>query len=565
MEQVIYRSFKCLFVISTALLINFSSIGTADDVLIPRLSTDDYIPFESGFSFLRYGSFGEGIFPYSQAMPGAPVEIRMDGVPLPSFSPFGPDLERIPYLAIDSLAVKHGRALWIATPDTIPQTPLTRMDFFTGDKRRSRFQTTFLRRLNDNTGIFGCGASDGIHSGDVTAGNTSRNYLLKYLHSMKNGGMIQSTISGGFYRTDLSDIAIGRPMGSSEMNNFVFSLGVKNYRLSKDTGLFSTVYYRSGLSKLDRFNIPANFDDNSFGAVVSLARQKSGSSWGLDITVDSRRFKGRTTNARMQDTVSKVRTSGSWVFKPVRISASGGGAFSTRYGAGAVAEGSLALPLSGKSELVLRGCVSHEFPDPGNEFYPSLSFSDTVLASNLRRYHIAWLETGIKVRRWGAEWGVFGFGSQSNVPFFIPNPPSFLQNGTERNEGGRFTLSLTREGKVRYDGNMKVDYLGGSSSHLIWPHPYLDAIAKMSVSRIFFGGALHGALFGEAKLLGWKHGSSTPDGTFFFLDSGISAKISSLLIFYKVENITSEDMQWFNTLGWQGMNSLWGVRWELRN
>ncbi|MFA6471712.1 MAG: hypothetical protein WCU00_06700, partial [Candidatus Latescibacterota bacterium] len=62
-----------------------------------------------------------------------------------------------------------------------------------------------------------------------------------------------------------------------------------------------------------------------------------------------------------------------------------------------------------------------------------------------------------------------------------------------------------------------------------------------------------------------KDGPSTPDGAFFFLDSGISVKISSLMIYYKVENITGEDMQWFNTLGWQGMNSLWGIRWELRN
>jgi len=564
MERVISRSFLCLVSICIMLHVHFSAV-IAEEILIPRLSAADYIPFNSGLSILRYGSFGEGIFPYSPALTGAPVEIRVDGVPLPSFSPFGPNLERIPYLAIDSLAVKQGRTIWIATPDTIPKIPLTRMDFFTGDKRRFRFQTTFLRRMTANSGIFACGTSDGIHGGDVTEGNTSRNYYFKYLHNLKNGGLMQAAVSGGLYRTDISDIVSRRAMGTSEMDHLLLSLGVKNYRLSKDTGLFSTVYYRGGLSRLNRFNVPANFDDDAFGAMVSLAREMPGRSYNLDFTVDSRKFRGRTVRAVFRDTISRVQAQGSWDLRPVHIAVSGGAAYSSRYGAGGIAEGSLYLPLYGKSELVARGYLSHEFPDPGNEFYPSLAFSDSILSSGLRRYHLAGFEAGIKVRRWGADWGVFGFSSLADTPFFVPQTPSERLGDTERYTGTRFTLSFNREGKVRYEGNVKVDYIGGSTPLLIWPHPSLDAIARANASRIFFGGALHGAVFGEAKLLRWKHGPITPDGAFFFLDCGISARITSFLIYYKIENATNEDMQWFDTLGWQGMNSLWGIRWELRN
>ena len=76
---------------------------------------------------------------------------------------------------------------------------------------------------------------------------------------------------------------------------------------------------------------------------------------------------------------------------------------------------------------------------------------------------------------------------------------------------------------------------------------------------------MHGTVFGEARLLGWKQGPVTPDGVFFFLDCGVSVRIRSFMIFYKMENLTNQDMRWFDMLGWQGMNSLWGVRWELRN
>jgi hypothetical protein len=565
MEQIISRGLRLSVFIALLLLINLPAYGRADEVPMPRFSTDDFIPFESVLSFFRYGSFGLGIFPYLPSLPGAPVEIRVDGVPLPSFSPFGPDLERIKYLVIDSLAVNNDRTIWIATPDSIPAIPVTRINFLSGDKRRFRFQTTFLRRVNNNTGIFACGSSDGIHKGEVTQGNSSRDYLFKYFRSTKNGGLIQGTINGGFYRTDLSDLVVRKPMGSGELEHLVFSLGVKNYRLSENTNLFSTAYYRSGTTKLDRFNIPSNYDDNSFGALISLKRKEKKAIYGLDVTIDSRQFKGRTIDVKLQDTVSKLKASGSWFFKKAIITAIGGGSFSSRYGAGGIADGSLTVPLKGKIDFIARGSFSHETPDQGNEIYSSLSFSDTVRISHLRQYHVAGLETGIKVREWGGEWGIYGFSSQSDAPFFTLNPPSSIQNAGDVNSGLRATLFFSRERKVRYEGFLKVNYIGGSSSHLVWPHPAIDADVKINASRIFFGGALHAALFGEARLFDWKNGPSTPKGFSFFLDSGISAKVSSLLIYYKVENLTNENVEWFDTLGWQGMNSLWGVKWELRS
>jgi hypothetical protein len=63
----------------------------------------------------------------------------------------------------------------------------------------------------------------------------------------------------------------------------------------------------------------------------------------------------------------------------------------------------------------------------------------------------------------------------------------------------------------------------------------------------------------------WQDGPSTPNGTLALLDAGISARVSSLLFTYTIENIANRDMRWFDAFGWQGRNAYWGIRWSLQN
>ncbi len=69
----------------------------------------------------------------------------------------------------------------------------------------------------------------------------------------------------------------------------------------------------------------------------------------------------------------------------------------------------------------------------------------------------------------------------------------------------------------------------------------------------------------EGYRVQWAASPVSPDGGNVFLEGGISAKISSLILYYQVENITGAGMRWFGVYSVQGRNSVWGVRWNLHN
>ena len=81
------------------------------------------------------------------------------------------------------------------------------------------------------------------------------------------------------------------------------------------------------------------------------------------------------------------------------------------------------------------------------------------------------------------------------------------------------------------------------------------------MSGNFLNNVLKPTLFANARFLRWDESEITPKGNYFLLDCGIEIKVSSLELFYKVENITNEDIEWFNTMGWLGRNTMWGGKW----
>jgi len=185
--------------------------------------------------------------------------------------------------------------------------------------------------------------------------------------------------------------------------------------------------------------------------------------------------------------------------------------------------------------------------------------------SELDKHRIAELETGFQNRLGIVVYGVYGFTAFANVPRFIPIPASMLMTGDELYGGGRIKLGIAGMRSFRYEAAARFEYTGGSSMITIWPRPVFRAEAKGNLSRIFFHGNLQSAAFGRIRLEHRAASPVSPDGGNVLLDGGISAKISSLILYYQVENITGAGMRWFGVYGVQGRNSVWGVRWNLHN
>ncbi|HUT64466.1 MAG TPA: hypothetical protein VMZ04_10980, partial [Anaerolineae bacterium] len=98
-----------------------------------------------------------------------------------------------------------------------------------------------------------------------------------------------------------------------------------------------------------------------------------------------------------------------------------------------------------------------------------------------------------------------------------------------------------------------------------WIYPPTEFFSHVNLSRNFFSDRLTQTVFGTARYMRWRDWDSTPEGNYFFLDVGITVKVSSLELFYKIENVTNEEMKWFNTMGWLGRNALWGITWRFED
>lgn len=531
------------------------SWGTAADIL----------PGDRGLSVFRYGAFGTGAFPYASCVPPNTVPVRVDDVPMTSFSPFGVDLESVPVLFVDSLAVVDDRLIRIATIDSIPENPLTRVSFLTGERRRSGFQGTFQRKTSAKSGILVGGMSRGIRGNALIEGNSSRLYSVKYIRSLKGEAVATAVVSGSRDRADLTDFEKRQRMGERETDNLLLAMGIKRYPISARTVMGVSAYFRNGISRFVRYDGNSSFDDDGFGLSASLVSRKMNSAYSLDASSDARLFEGRNTEAEWRGNTTRILGSGIWTRPAITIDLNCGGLYSSKYGEGVVAAGGLSLPLPARITGVLRGSFSHGFPGPEQIYFPSLIFSDSLQSSDIGRYRIAELETGVK-KRWGTvDVGLYGFGARSNAPFFSSGLDSMVMRDDRWYSGARVYITAQGGRGLHHDASLRMEYIGGSSPRYIWPRPALDIQTRGNLSRDFFRGNLHAVVFGNTRLVRWSSGPASPEGAHFFLDGGISFRVSSLTAFYTVENITGTDMRWFDILRWQGRNSFWGVQWNLRD
>ncbi len=95
-----------------------------------------------------------------------------------------------------------------------------------------------------------------------------------------------------------------------------------------------------------------------------------------------------------------------------------------------------------------------------------------------------------------------------------------------------------------------------------WPYPSFEINSDLKASRKFINENLNATIFGNARFKRWSEDSSlSPYGNYFLLDCGIVIKVGTLGLFYKIENVTNENIRWFNTMGWLGRNAMWGCKW----
>jgi len=535
------------------------------DFPVPQWTAGDLLDAQGGVSILQPGSFGAGQFPYRTMIPPVSFDVRLNGAPLPAFSPFGPNMERLPIGFTDSITVISNQTIRLASLDSIPENPITRIGFLSGERRRYRFHGTFNRKITGRSAIFIGGAADGIRGNALIQGSASRLYSFKYIYFLENGGMLKTEAGGGRDRSDVYDLAASAGMGSHRIDNTFLSSGLERYPLSPNVLFSSLLYYRNGDGRLQRYGTGMGFIDDSFGAAGRLEIQRNGMTYCIDLTNDARFFDNRTGKTGWSDNITGFYSSVAWKSPRIRLSIGGGGRYSTEYGLGAAAEGEISIPVLHEANFVARGMFTHRFPGPEHLFYPSMAYSDTLGVSELDKHRISELETGFQNRRGNVEYGVYGFTAFANVPRFIPIPASMLMTGDELYGGGRIKLGIVGMRSFRYEAEARLEYTGGSSMISIWPRPVFRAEAKGNLSRIFFHGNLHSAAFGRILMEHRAASPVSPDGGNVFLEGGISAKISSLILYYQVENITGAGMRWFGVYSVQGRNSVWGVRWNLHN
>ena len=565
-----------LFFLAVLLSLYSTVESTAEENRIPQWTIADMVSLESGISFLRYGALGLGAHPYGYFLPAAGLRVNLDGVPLRSVSPFGPDLECVPSQWVDSLEFRGFRELNIVTVDVNEEEPKTDTSFLIGSRHRFNFDMTFNRRLGEKTGIFIGGSSSGIHGSGDTEKNSLRNYFIKYQRFLENGSIVNFSMRALRDRDGLIDLDNRARMGERKTDNFSVSLGIKEYPVSKRIIVSPVFYYQSGLSRFDRYGLRKSLNDDTAGLNVSLSSKRGNTTYCLFAAHDIRFFDSRIHNDSWTRNESEITASFTHENDNHHLMLRGGFMNSSEYGAGTKVEGEIALLNVLRQEIVMSGFITDEYPDTDKEYYSSLVFSDTSIVSKLKKYNISELEGGLRFKKKHFKLGLFGFGSSSKLPLFkvssgvidgsvqYPYPTHFVMSSRNRSFGYRMNFDFHIEKYYQFD--MKMNYSSrlkgiGNNTHDNWPYPSSEFFSDLRISGKFLNEHIGATVFGSSGFLRWNDGNTSPHGNYFLLDCGILIKVSTLELFYKIENVTNEDIWWFNTMGWLERNSMWGGKW----
>ena len=574
--------YACFFI---AVILNSfcqTSECAAEERNVMQWSYADMLQGKPGISVLRYGAPGFGAYPYGHILPQAGLKVRVDGVPLRSISPFGPDLEFIPFQFVESVKYNRLHELNIFTGNVTGDEPITVTNFLIGERRRFNVDMAYSRRFGEKSGIFFSGSSNGIHVRDKSDENSLRNYFMKYQRYLENGGTVNFSMQGLRDRdglVDLDDNSI--TMGERKTDNVSVSLGLEKYPLGKRTTLSPVAYYQSSNSRFHKYGSRKSIDDNAAGLNMILTTERENTNYRLNVAHDTYFFDSRIHNVSWTRNETEIALSLMHENDNRRIMLNGGLMNSSKYGKGSNFEGEFALKVSPGHEFVVHGLRTDEFPDTGKEYYSSLVFSDSTFISELEKFDIAALEYGMRFSKERFNLGIFGFGSSSKLPLFRessavtdfssePFSSQSYMSSRKKTRGYRIFFDTHGEKTYHYDIKINLSQRIGSSgkksdSHENWPYPSVELFSGTRFSRKLFDESLESVVFANSHFFRFDDGYSGPKGNFFFLNIGFVIKVSTLELFYKIENVTNEKMRWFNTMGWMERNAMWGGRWVFYN
>ena len=539
--------------------------GTAADKLSP----------ETGISSFRYASFGLGLYPYRRTVPNAQVRVRIDGVPLRSVSPFGSDLTLVPGGLVDSVTRSGDGGLDIATVDPAGEKTVTSIDFSQGTHRRFTFDSLYRRPIGESGGILFGGSASGIHSTEDTMKSSYRSYYLKYTGGLSIGGNAFFTSHGSRNRSGLADLDMLDDMGERKTDRFAVSLGLDEVPVGAHGNLGTSLYWQSMNSRFARYGWRRSLDDDGAGVSVQFASKMGRASYGVRLYHDAVFFDSRIHDDAWTRTVTGGDGTVSLSWGSISFALDGGAATSSKYGFGSHMGGKLSHRRSDRDELYLSVGVSEEFPDTGGEYYTSLAFSDTALVAVLDAYTVREAEIGLKAGKGPFGLSVAGFVSSSEAPVFRPSSVSldyrvyapytteFIMDGEREWRGLRCSAETAFESFVTVDASVDGVWRDGANeSDMSWPWPDYDVGGVLNIRDRWYRDLIGMHAFTECNLYHFDDAGTDPGGAFLLLDCGLSINVSDIELFYVIENVTNEDIAWFNTFGWLDMNGRWGVSWR---
>ncbi|MFC1551529.1 hypothetical protein ACFL6P_03070 [Candidatus Latescibacterota bacterium] len=578
------------FVIGAILLfVCISSVTPADERAALKWNAGEFISPGSGISLIKFSSSGMGAYPYAYSTPGIGLNVRVDGVPVRSLSPFGPDLELIPSQFTSSVEYDGWSDLNIKTTGvTDEETELiTDTAFLMGSRHRFNYDMIFNRSLSERSGIVFGGSSSSIHGGEDTEKNSLRAYYVKYRRGLENGSAADLTVRSFRDRdglVDLDGISVrngkksGTHMGERRTDNVTVSLGATDYPLGGNTTVSPTVYYQSANSRFDRNGSRKSLDERSAGLNVNVTKKSGDTEYGLHAVNDTRFFDSRLHDDSWTRNESELSASLNRTKDLYRLHLESGIMNSSEYGSGLKFEGNIAYALHSGDEIILRGISADRFPDTGQEYYTSLVYSDTTLVSDLDTIGISQIETGMRFTKEKYNLGIYAFGSYSKLPVFevspqlynrvtyavpIPNTTHMRMGSREHSYGYRVSVDTHLEKRYVFDAVLNFSQRPGENNAEYYPS--LEFNSDIRISGDFINNVMKSTANVNAGILRWNNPGITPDGNHFLIDCGLVIHVSSLRLFYTIENVLNEDIEWFNSTGWLGRNTMWGGKWVFYN
>ncbi len=520
---------------------------------------------DDGLAMFRFVSFGSGIFPYRLDAPGASSTITLQDAPFDSFSPFGADMESTPYDAGLSVSTRlHG--IVIAHPDTVIDRPFTGIDFLSGPQRRSRFIAVFRRAIGDSAEIDAIGISDGLRRRDDVPGSGFRRYELSYLRLLGlKGARLRFSAAGDRDRADIADIGARKITGDRTIDNIRFSASMTGLPVRRGTVLSTVWNIRNGTTHFERNGQGDSFDDDSIhGEVRFSSPDIEKKRWEASISHDERAFAARRGGESRRYGTTSARIGDVYSIHGADVGVSGAALLSIDHGMGYDIHANVDLP-SGKQTFFLRGSFAKTFPGPEHEFYSVYSFSDSSRGLGLGKFGEVSTEIGLRSSRESNGMEIAVFGGKVDMPFFMMPPVTMIMSGEQPFAGFRTAIFSERSGTTVVRTRVSFDYVALDGADCLWPRPSFRAIFRTDATRRLFKGNILANAFLHARFLKWTNGQTNPEGFGAFIDCGVTARVSSLELYYTMENVANTRTVWFDTFRTQGINAFWGVRWSLRD